>query len=54
MYYKKCFNRLNISIKILVKLNNKFYILKIKIYYRNLYNKIKFYFKYTTYYNKNL
>ena len=46
IYYKNEFNNLNILIKKIVKLNNKFYKLVIKIKYYRLNNKAKYYFKY--------
>ena len=42
MYYKKKLNSLNILIKKVIKLNNKFYKLTIKIWYSRAYNKVNF------------
>ena len=42
MYYKKKLNSLNILIKKIIKLNNKFYKLTIKIWYSRAYNKVNF------------
>ena len=54
MYYRKQFDSLDFLIQIVVKFNNKFFKLAIKIYYSNFDIKIGFYIEYISYYNKKL
>ena len=52
MYYKKKLNNLNTLIEITIKLNNKLYKLAIDTRYSKANNKVGFYFKYISYYNR--
>ena len=50
--YKEKLDSLNILIKIVIKLNNEFYKLAIKILYSKLKSKYGLYIEYISYYNK--
>ena len=52
MRYGKKLDSLTIFIKIIIKPNNKVYKLVIEIYYNKANNKVRSYFRYTSYYNK--
>ena len=54
MYYGRKLNNLNILIKAVIELNNKFYKLIIKLKYNKVNSKTKPYFKYTSNYNKQI
>ena len=49
MYYKKKLNKLNNFIKIVIKPNNKFYKLAMKIYYSNTNSQIPLYYEHRNY-----
>lgn len=54
MYYRQKLNSLNIFIEVVMKLDNKFHKLAIKTRYSNKNNKTKCYYRYISYYSKQI
>ena len=52
MYYREKLYSLKTLIEIAIELNNELCKLAIKIWYSEMNNKIKFYFRYRSYYSK--
>lgn len=54
IYYKGEFNNQNILLKVIIKVDNKFYKLIIRIYYSKVNSKVKVYYKYTSNYSRQI